>query len=84
MDGCYARQHTIDAAIDLLRAGAAPAATGAADGPRACDDHAPRTAWRTGAAGAALFCIAALLLTGALGCADRVSLIPNSDPGFDR
>jgi hypothetical protein len=79
MDGSHARHHTIDTALDLFRG--SPAASG---GPRACDDHAPQTAWRTGAAAAALFCIAVLLLTGAIGCADRVSLIPNSDPGLQK
>ena len=77
--GFAGRRHTIDAGIDLV----ALARSGAAIvGPRSSDDHAPQTAWRTGLAAAALFCIAVLLLTGSIGCADRVALIPNSDPGL--
>jgi hypothetical protein len=75
MDGFYARRDATDAILDLPRLATAA-------GPRPCDDHAPRTAWRTGAAGAGLFAIAVLLLTGSIGCADQVSLIPNSDPGL--
>jgi hypothetical protein len=45
-------------------------------------DHAPRTAWSTGVVAAALFMILLVLLTGVLGCMDRTSLIPNTDPAL--
>src|SRR4051794_23216863 len=44
--------------------------------------YAPRNAWSTGLIAVALFAILALLLTGVLGCSDRTSLIPNSDPAL--
>jgi hypothetical protein len=44
--------------------------------------YAPRNALSTGLVAAALFAILALLLTGVLGCSDRTSLIPNSDPAL--
>jgi hypothetical protein len=45
-------------------------------------DYSPRTAWSTGAAAVGLFGITVLLLTGLLGCQDRTSFIPNSDPAL--
>lgn len=47
-------------------------------------DHTPRSALTVGAAGIGLFCIMLVLLAGATGCQDSVSLIPNPDPNLQK
>lgn len=69
MEGSFARSRT-DQLESIDAAGAV------------AGDHSPRSAISAGAAGVGLLCIALALLTGALGCQDRVSLIPNSDPSL--
>ena len=68
-----------DSGISTMNPSTSASGGAAVAGDWTAFDHSPRTAWSTGAAAFFLFCVTVLLLTGAFGCSDQPSLIPNSD-----